>query len=273
MKATVCFVVPASVCLLASVIVLSSCSGLPHKMVNLGNGVSMKFVLIPAGTFKMGSPASEANRGSDETQHTVKLSKAFYMGTTEVTQAQWKAMMGTTPWSGKAHARDGANNAASCVSWNDATAFCKKMSARTGKAIRLPTEAEWEYACRAGSTTAYHFGNDASQLGRYAWYAGNADFEGDDHAVGRKQPNGWGLYDMHGNFWEWCQDWYTKGYPSTMQTDPKGGPASGSYRVLRGGSWGSSAEYCRSAFRDGNTPGDRFSSYGFRVVLAVGGMD
>ena len=256
----------------------------PMKL-DLGAGGTMRFVRIPAGTFRMGSGLSAEQTArkyggkaeyfkNEHPQHTVKLTKAFYMGVTEVTQAQWKAMMGTTPWSGKEYARDGADNAVSYVRWNNVTAFCKKMSARTGRAIRLPTEAEWEYACRAGSTTGYHFGGDASELGRYAWYRGNA-YDKDEkyvHAVGRKQPNGWGLYDMHGNVWEWCQDWYAKDYPSTMQTDPKG-PASGGYRVLRGGSWKHSPVYCRSASRGWITPGLRYSNYGFRVVLVAGGLD
>ncbi len=237
---------------------------------DLGDSVTMKFVLIPAGTFQMGSPANEKYRDRDETQHTVKLTKAFYMGVTEVTQAQWKAMMGTTPWAGR-HTQDGADNAASNISWNDATAFCKKMSARTGKAIRLPTEAQWEYACRAHSTTAYHFGEDAGQLDRYAWHAGNAWNKGEKyaHAVGRKQPNDWGLYDMHGNAWEWCRDWYAKAYPSGAVTDPTG-PASGSLNVLRGGSFRNLAAVCRSASRIWVVAGGTARHvYGFRVVVSA----
>jgi formylglycine-generating enzyme required for sulfatase activity len=156
------------------------------------------------------------------------------------------------------------------VSWDDAVAYCKKVSERTGRAVRLPTEAEWEYACRAGSTTAYAFGDDAAQLEKYAWAMKHAWFTKNSgsttHDVGGKQPNAWRLYDMHGNVWEWCSDWYKEYYPSTKQSDPTG-PSSGKHRVLRGGSFNLFADFCRSAIRNGGTPGVRNNWVGFRVCV------
>ena len=256
---------------------------------NLSKGVSMKLILIPPGTFQMGSGLSATQMAQkyggkatyykyEHPQHTVKLTKAFYLGVTEVTQAQWKAVMGTTPWSGKSWTRNGAHYAASCVSWYDASSFCGKLSQKadsstglkSGKTTRLPTEAEWEYACRAGSKTQFCYGDDASQLGRYAWYCENAYEKGEKypHIVGQKQPNAWGLYDMHGNVYEWCHDWYARKYPSTTQTDPKG-PASGKSRILRGGSWGDIPGRCRDADRNEPIPDYRSVASGFRVVVVV----
>jgi len=191
------------------------------------------------------------------------------MCTTEVTQAQWKAVMGTAPWAGKAHAREGDTCAASYLSWSDASDFCRKLSAKAGKTVRLPTESEWEYACRAGTSRAYHFGNDSKQLGRYAWYGDNADSKGEGyaHEVGRKQPNPWGLYDLYGNVWEWCRDWFKMSYPTdSIQVDPSG-PATGRSRVLRGGSYGSHPAYCRSASRANDQPDFGWYGSGFRVVV------
>ncbi|MCD6185004.1 MAG: formylglycine-generating enzyme family protein, partial [Deltaproteobacteria bacterium] len=213
---------------------------------NFTNSIGQKFVYIKPGTFMMGSPSGESGRDDDEKQHKVTLTRGFYMQTTEVTQGQWKAVMGTRPWSGGKYVRDADNNPAVYISWKDAQEFIKKLNRKEGGGkYRLPTEAEWEYACRAGSTTRFCFGDSGSQLGGYAWWDGNTDNVGEDyaHRVGAKKSNAWGLYDMHGNVWEWCQDWFGK-YPSGSVTDPAG-HSTGSVRVGRGGSWGSGARGCR----------------------------
>jgi formylglycine-generating enzyme required for sulfatase activity len=180
---------------------------------DLGKGVTMKLVLIRPGKFIMGSPDSEEGRKADEgPQHEVAISKSFYMGLTEVTQVQYEAVMGTNPSEFK-----GPTNPVENVTWDNAVEFCRKLSEKTGKAVRLPTEAEWEYACRAGSKTRYSFGDSDSALGNYVWYGANSG--GKLHPVGQKKPNAYGLYDMHGNVFEWCADWYDS-YPSGASTDP-----------------------------------------------------
>ncbi len=226
-------------------------------ILDLGGGVKVTLVRIKAGTFTMGSPASEKGRNDHEGQKSVQITDDFYMGETEVTQAQWKAVMNTTPWKGEKYVKEGDNHPATFVSWNDAQEFVKKASALTGKTIRLPAEAEWEYACRAGTTTAYHFGDSDRNLGEYAWYGGlvgdgNAKNEQYAHQVKTKKPNPWGLYDMHGNVWEWCEDKYDD-----------------SSRVLRGGSWDNNPGYLRSAGRNRRAPGHRINHYGFRVCVSV----
>jgi formylglycine-generating enzyme required for sulfatase activity len=231
----------------------------------------MLLVPIPAGNFLMGSPESEADREDDETQHKVTISKAFYMQATEVTQGQWKAVMGTEPWKGKEYSKyvkEGANYPAEYVSWNDAVAYCKKLSEKEGKTYRLPTEAEWEYACRAGTKTTWSFGNDEKALDSYAWYRENAwdIHERYAHQVGLKTPNAFGLYDMHGNVYEWCHDYYGAYYcKQSPEKDPMG-PESGSFRVLRGGSWGLTSRFARSADRIEFEADFRISSFGFRLV-------
>jgi len=196
----------------------------------------------------------------------VTLTKSFHLGRTVVTQGQWEAVMGTTPWKGKPFVKEGDDYAASYVSWEDAVEFCRKLSEKEGVEYRLPTEAEWEYACRAGTTTAYSFGDDESQLGEYAWYAGNASLVGEEyaHIVGQKKPNPWGLHDMHGNVWEWCQDVYGE-YARGDVTDPMGSPQ-GEIRVLRGGAFGNLASNLRSAYRGGNQPVNRYNYNGFRAA-------
>jgi formylglycine-generating enzyme required for sulfatase activity len=233
------------------------------------NSIGMKFLLLPAGTFMMGSPYGESGRKKDETQHGVTLTKGFYMQTTEVTQGQWESVMGTRPWSGSKYVRDSANNPAVYISWNDCQEFIRRLNQKEGTSkYRLPTEAEWEYACRAGSTTSFYFGESHSILGNYAWYRSNAWDVGEKyaHTVAQKQPNAWGLYDMPGNVWEWCQDWYEENYSAGHITDPKG-PSSGTHwRVLRGGCWGNYTVYCRSANRYRLNPDYRLYSNGFRLA-------
>ena len=226
------------------------------------NSIGMKLRLIPAGEFMMGSPGTESGRGDDETQHGVSITKPFYLGVTEVTQEQYQKVMGTNPSKFK-----GPQNPVEQVNWNDALEFCRKLSAMpaektAGHEYRLPTEAEWEYACRSGTTTAYGFGADASRLGDYGWFEGNSDSK--THPVGEKKPNAWGLYDMHSNVAEWCQDRYGV-YPGGSATDPTGA-TSGSDRVIRGGCWFYGAGYCRSALRIRHSPGGRISILGFRVL-------
>jgi formylglycine-generating enzyme required for sulfatase activity len=245
----------------------------------------------------MGSPANEPERFSDEIQHRVAVS-GFYMAKYQVTQAEYEAVMGTNPSYFK-----GANLPVENVSWYDAVEYCNRLSQREGlspaytinksrsdpnnrndyddvrwlvtvnpnaNGYRLPTEAEWEYACRAGTITPFNTGNNIT--------TGNANYDGNypynnnakgiyrerTTPVGSFAPNPWGLYDMHGNVWEWCWDWYGE-YPVSSQTDPRGA-VSGAARVMRGGGWGYTARYIRSAFRDNSTPSDRYGSIGFRLV-------
>jgi len=229
---------------------------------DLGNKVTMKLVLIPAGKFMMGSPKDEeGRRDSEGPQHEVTISKPYYMGMYEVTQEQYEQIMGKNPSNFK-----GAQNPVERVTWTDALEFCKAVSKKTGKTVRLPTEAQWEYACRAGTKTRFGFGDKDEDLGDYAWYNKNSNKQ--THPVGQKKANTWGLYDMHGNVWEWCSDWYGQDYYSANANDrdPQG-PASGADRVLRGGSWYDTPRYCRSAYRSGCVPDFRLIDFGFRVVL------
>jgi formylglycine-generating enzyme required for sulfatase activity len=236
------------------------------------NSIEMKFVRIPAGEFDMGSDQFE------KPVHEVRISKPFYMATTEVTQEQWESLMHTTPWQKNAKDRDYAKSngkhAASYISWDDAVEFCKKLSAKDGKTFRLPTEAEWEYACRAGSKTEYSFGDDESKLSDYAWWGGvvgdgNAKDENYAHAVEQLKPNAFGLYDMHGNVYEWCQDKFDPDYYKKATMPDPVNLKTGSSRVLRGGSWLFTEVYCRSAYRYLNDPSERYDNVGFRVVCEL----
>ena len=224
-------------------------------VVDFGKDVKLEMVLIPAGKFKMGSPESEKDRDKDETQHEVTLTKPFCMGKYEVTQEQWTAVMGNNPSSTK-----GAKLPVTDVSWEDCQEFIKKLNAKTDGGYRLPTEAEWEYACRAGTSTAYSFGDvitpkdanyrDVSKIGKLI-------------EVGSYKPNAFGLYDMHGNVWEWCEDWHGE-YPFAV-TDPKG-PGTGESRVLRGGSFYFNVSSARSSYRYYNSPAYRDFINGFRLA-------
>jgi formylglycine-generating enzyme required for sulfatase activity len=227
----------------------------PHAS-SLTDSLGMQFTLIPAGEFQMGSTSGYYG---ERPVHTVRISKPFYLGIHEVTQGQWKAVMGNNP----SQFKGDANRPVEMVSWEEVQQFIDTLNTREGGTkYRLPTEAEWEYAARAGSTTAYSFGDDSSQLGQYAWFRGTAN--NTTHPVGQPQPNAWGLYDMHGNVWEWVQDWYGE-YVAGPVTDPQGS-ASGSGRVIRGGSWFSGAEGCRSADRSYSAPGARDGYLGFRLL-------
>jgi formylglycine-generating enzyme required for sulfatase activity len=210
------------------------------------NRLGIEFVLIPSGTFMMGAEKQE----SDESPvHQVTISQPFYLGKYEVTQGQWKAVMGKN----RSFFTGDDNLPVESVWWSDVQAFIKKLNEMDGQnRYRLPTEAEWEYAVRAGSSTAYSFGNDPQQLKRHAWYKDNAG--GQTHPVGQLQPNAWGLFDMHGNVWEWVQDWHGK-YPAQAVTDPQGS-STGTHRMRRGCGWNNVAKACRST--------NRYSVVGFR---------
>lgn len=226
----------------------------------LTNPIGMKLVPIPAGTFQMGSPEAEDGRKPGEVQHSVTISDSFYMGVYEVTQSQYEQIMGTNP-SGNV----GADLPVDHVTWFDAVAFCGALTTMDPKfTYRLPTEAEWEYACRAGSTTRYYWGDDPKIEGidAYAYYKENAD--GKTHPVGGKRPNPWGLFDMNGNVWEWCLDWMGP-YPDGDATDPRG-PDAGEQKVCRGGCWAYDATRCRSAERNEAPADSVHPNLGIRVV-------
>jgi len=236
---------------------------------SLGNGVGMKLVLIPAGTFIMGTPKSEQTKArmNDEVQHEVTISKPFYMGITHVTVAQYAQFVKDT---GQTHNepafKQTGDHPVVNVSWDDAKAFCTWLSQKTGKTVGLPTEGQWEYACRAGTTSRYSFGDKDSDLGVYAWHGGNSG--GVTHPAGRKKPNAWGLYDMHGIAWQWCSDYYGP-YAAADKKDPAG-PKTGKQHVVRGGSWASDyPANCRSAFRSADDMISRRAFVGFRVVIAL----
>ncbi len=244
------------------VAVLQGCQPPPPETYT--NSIGMEFVLIPGGTFTMGS---EDGYGWEKPAHTMTVEQPFYMGRYEVTQGQWKAVMGTEPWQGAEDVREGDTYPAVYVNGNHAQAFVEKLNAldRENRYL-LPTEVEWEYACRAGSAAAYSFGDDVNALGDYAWYRENA--EGFAQPVGQKKPNAWGLYDMNGNVWEWMRS-LQEVYPY----DPKDGredlDAADEYhpRVFRGGSYFSNSRNVRCAFRDGQSPDGYYSTGGFRLVM------
>ena len=233
------------------------------------NSLGMKFAWIPPGTFLMGSPANEPERSDDETQHGVTLTKGFHLGVHQVTQAQWQAVMGANPSNFK-----GENNLpVEQVSWDDCVAFCEALGKKDGRTYRLPTEAEWEYACRAGTTTPFHFGdtisvNQSNYDGNYTYSNGKKGvYRQKMTPVGSFPANAWGLFDMHGNVWEWCADWFGP-YPEGELKDPQGF-IGGEARVLRGGSWSFNPRFCRSACRYWRAPGSRDYDLGCRVALCL----
>jgi len=227
----------------------------------------MRFVLIPPGTFTMGSPPGEPGRDDDEPPRQVTISKAFYLQTTEVTQGQWRHVMGRNPSYFK---ECGDDCPVERVSWNNVMAFIRRLNAKEGTGgYGLPTEAEWEYACRAGGRTAFSNGTITEtrcahdpNLDQVGWYCGNSNKQ--PHSVAGKPPNAWGLYDMHGNVWEWCRDFFGP-VPAGPVTDPVG-PADGPGRMRRGGGWFSYAGDCRSAFRNRDDPFYYSSDLGFRLA-------
>jgi formylglycine-generating enzyme required for sulfatase activity len=224
---------------------------------DLGNDIKLAMMAIPGGSFLMGSDEYD----NEKPIHQVTLSP-FRMGKYQVTQAQWRAVMGNNPSLYK-----GDDPPVEHVSWKDASSFCQKLTEKTGREYRLPTEAEWEYACRAGSTGRYCFGDNNALLQKYAWYRKNA---GDKtHPVGEKLANDWGLHDMHGNVWEWCRDWYDEDYYwESLEENPQG-PSSGTHRVLRGGSFNHDKDQCGSANRGSYTPDTIYRYLGFRVVCVA----
>ena len=239
-------------------------SPLKELTVDLGGGVKMELVLIPAGEFQMGSPDSDNfTIGYVKPRHRVRITKPFYLGKYLVTQEQWEAVMGSNPSQFK-----GPKKPVERVSWDDCQQFLGKLNAKVGSGagnFQLPTEAQWEFACRAGSTTRFCFGDDYSKLGDYAWYDKNSG--NTTHPVGEKKPNVWGLYDMHGNVSEWCQDLHDSGYYAKSPIDDPTGAPAGSGRVFRGGSFYNPASNCQSADRYYDTFGLGYISLGFRVSL------
>jgi formylglycine-generating enzyme required for sulfatase activity len=243
---------------------------------------------LPGGNFKMGDIQGKGEKW-EKPVHEVTL-EAFAIGRNPVTVGEFRRFVEATGYQTEAEQQDGAyvydvkdwgrksdanwrnpymsqadDHPVVCISWNDAMAYCEWLSERTGEQYSLPTEAEWEYACRAESEVAYCFGDDEKRLKEYAWYARNSKRR--THPVGQKKPNAWGLHDMHGNVWEWVQDWFGD-YSKESQTNPSGAEQ-GSYRVIRGGSWGDGAGGCRSAYRGRGAPGIRGGILGFRLARRV----
>ncbi len=245
----------------------------PSNLENRPSSPFPNFVWIPPGRFLMGSESNELGRGSDEGPQTlVTLSRGFWMAQYEVTQNEYMTLMKSNPSTFTADPQQPVEK----VNWNEALAYCRRLTETAdeegtlprGMVFRLPTEAEWEYACRAGTDTRFSYGDDStdSELGRYAWYVENSDST--PHPVGQLEPNAWGLYDMHGNVWEWCLDQWQYAYPGGKTRDFRA-TDKGWLRVARGGSWLYSASNCRSANRDDYGPNNRCSDIGFRVVLAA----
>ena len=245
-----------------------STSKLVSYQETLAGGIKLDMVTLPAGSFMMGSPASDPDAESDEKpQHQVKL-KSFSIGQYPVTQEQYQAVMGNNP----SNFKNNPKNPVEMVSWNEAQEFCKKLSQLTGKKYRLPTEAEWEYACRAGTQTRFYFGDDATKLEDYGWYNGNSSSK--THTVGEKKPNDWGLYDMSGNVWEWCEDPYHDSYANKPENIKNNGNTAWlssdiSLRALRGGSWLDFSRNCRSAIRNWSNADVRDSGIGFRLAVSA----
>jgi formylglycine-generating enzyme required for sulfatase activity len=220
-----------------------------------------EMVYVAAGTFTMGCKDGRDKdcSSTEKPAHPVTLTKDFYIGKTEVTQEQWKAVMGSNLYYFE------GNNLPVAASWDDAQKFVEKLNAATGKKYRLPTEAEWEYAARGGSRSKGYLYSGSNTAGDVAWYNDNS--AGKKHAVGAKRPNELGIYDMSGHVWEWCQDWYADKYSGNPQTDPEG-PGTGASRVYRGGSWNNNTWFPRVAYRGSSDPGKRYSNVGFRLAIS-----
>ena len=261
---------PAPFSLLLLITLALAAPGIRAADLDLGGGVQLKLAPISAGKFMMGSPKGSVGAAFDESdrhkkndvfQHEVTLSRDFLIGVTEVTQKQYLSVTGKNPSVFRGDTLPVDN-----VSWEDAVKFCELLSAKTGKTVRLPTEAEWEYACRAGTTTRYYFGDDLdlALLADHAWYEANSDRK--THPVGQKKPNAWGLHDMAGNVWEWCADRYKGPYEDKTVTDPKG-PPTGDLRILRGGCWETGPLSARSTNRGAILSTRATSRFGFRIVV------
>jgi formylglycine-generating enzyme required for sulfatase activity len=257
---------------------VSSFAGTKVGQVLDDNCLTTPLVWIPPGKFTMGSPKGKNGGAAVENEVQVTITKGFWLGKYEVTQLEWQTVMQTTPWNGKDNVKEMDDYPATYVSWDDAMKFCEKLTATERQAgqlpagwkYTLPTEAQWEYACRAGTTTRFSFGDKDGELGEYAWFIQNAMNEGKEyaHSLGQKKPNPWGLYDMHGNVWEWCRDRYAKTLPGGTDAEVSAG---GSNRVLRGGCWNNTAWRCRSANRNSRTPGTRDDDLGFRLSAVPSG--
>jgi formylglycine-generating enzyme required for sulfatase activity len=257
------------------------------------NSIGMKLKLIPTGEFLMGSPESDPVASANEKpQHRVRITQPFYLGIHQVTRGQFRRFVEATRYQTEAekdgkggYGRDAAakkwvqdpkftwrspgfdqtdDHPVVNVSWNDATAFGEWLSRQEGQKYRLPTEAEWEYACRAGTTTRFSFGDEESALSQYAWYSANSNSQ--THPVGEKKPNAFGLHDMHGHVWEWCSDGYEADYYKQSPADDPRGPRAAARRVFRGGSWRLAPRYARSAYRRGHPPVIRYANQGFRLA-------
>jgi formylglycine-generating enzyme len=240
----------------------------PAINVDLPGDATMTMLWVEPGTFAMGSPPADAAIYQDEgPQHQVRISRGGYLGQFEITQGQWFSVMGTRPWEGQNFVEIGPDFAAVHLSWDDIQAFVAAINADAGTAAyRLPTEAEWEYVCRAGTDSKWSFGDDESQIGEYAWYRDNTwPREVFSHRIGLKKPNPWGFFDMHGNVWEWVADWYGPYAPET-QTDPTGAE-DGVFKVTRGGIYLSTPTGMRSAARDAGFSDFRDGGVGARIWL------
>jgi len=240
----------------------------PQLKIDLGEHVVIEMVLIEPGELNMGSPAADAGIYYDQMPpHRVKITRPFYLGASQVTQGQWRAVMSKNPSYFQGSDRLPVEN----VSWEDCQGFIARLNRMVpGGGFRLPTEAEWEYACRAGTATRFSFGNDDAQLSEYAWYAENS--ENKTHEVATRKPNPWKLFDMHGNVRQWCQDWYAEDYYGVSPSeDPQGPPAGGALpqRVARGGSWIQYPGQCRSAFRSNAGPEQIDNDLGVRLARTV----
>ena len=257
-----------------AVLALTGCPPAPPEAetIMLPGGVPLEMVWIPAGSFMMGRYVGEQDSfDNEDPQHQVNFARGFWLGRYEVTKRQWTAVKGTTPWSGQPDVLEDPDSPAVHVSWYDALSFIAQLNGLTGLTFRLPSEAEWEYACRAGTTTRFYWGDDPTytSLSDHAWWQGNARDAGQRyaHMVGLKQPNAWNLYDTSGNVWEYCEDdWHEDYIGAPADGDAWVDSPRGSSRVFRGGGWQSGDTYCRSTNRGCSPPDVASSGYGFRLA-------